>query len=407
MSSISQKANDSGRKKLVLTDFSGRGGISQYIFCLSDALARAGADLTLLTTSDFELESQAPIFRYKKIFYPHRRQRSFVAKGLVYGASLLRLLAYLRDHPTALLHAHETKVPFVEKNLLRYLKSKKICLILTAHDVLHPEWQNASTDLYEFYKSFDRIIVHAEENRQTLHKAFNLDGEKIRIIPHGEYVSLALNRLDAAEARRRLGLSPESKIVLFFGYIRHYKGLKILLEAFAEAQKKISNLFLIIAGELKENFQIYDDLIARLQLAEHIHQELRYIPMERVPIYFSAADLVALPYLRVYQSGVVQLAYAFKRPVIATSVGGLPEVVEDQRTGFLVPPNSSTRFAQAMLEAFSDMRRLATMGEYAYETAPHKYSWERIAEKTLAIYNEVLANHETHAVPKWQQLTST
>jgi len=375
---------------IMMVDFSGRGGISHYIFCLSHALAQRGANVRLLTTRDFELVSQAGAVEYEKILYPHRRQRSFFAKGMVYGGSLWRLLVRLQTLKPALLHVHETKVPVVEKRLWRYLKAKNIRLVLTAHDLFHPEKPTTRASLQEVYASFDRIIVHADENRQTLLKNFELNGDRVRVIPHGEYGALASMPPDPAEARRSLGLPLECKAILFFGYIRPYKGLRILLEAFATAHREDANLRLIIAGELKEDFAAYDNFIAKNKLAAYIHKNLDYIPMQRVPVYFAAADLVALPYLSVYQSGIVQLAYAHRRPVIATAVGGLPEVVEPGKTGWLVAPGSPARFAEAIRLAFSSMKQLRKMGDEAYETARRKYSWDGIAARTLEIYNEAL-----------------
>ncbi len=384
------RAVDDILSKILILDFSGRGGISHYIFCLSNALTQAGAHVRLLTTTDFELENQPAKCEYEKIFFPHRRRNFFFAKGLVYACSLARLMVAVRRHRPALVHFHETKLPRIEKKILSFLKKHNIRLVLTAHDVLHPERQKASKSLENLYRAFDHIIVHAEENRQALLRQFDLD-TKIRIIPHGEYAFLSSKRIDKDDARQQLGIPFGKQVVLFFGYIRQYKGLQILIEALATARATIPNLFLLIVGETKENFKIYQNLIEQNNLQDHVHKTLEYVPIEKVPIYFSAADVVALPYISIYQSGVVQLAYAYRRAVIATTVGGLPEVVEDQKTGYLVPPNSPEKFADAICTAFADSDRLKKMGEDAHRTAKKKYSWTEIAKKTIEIYSELLS----------------
>jgi len=377
--------------KILILDFSGRGGISHYIFCLSNALAQAGAHVRLLTTTDFELENQPVKCAYEKMFFPHRRRVSFLGKGLVYACSLARLVWVFRREGPSLIHFHETKLPWIEKKILQHLKKKNVRLVLTAHDVLHPERQKASKSLENLYRAFDHIIVHAEENRQALLKQFNLDNTKIRIIPHGEYAFLATAQINQNLAKQQLGIPMVKQVVLFFGYIRQYKGLQILIEALATARATIPNLFLLIVGEAKENFKIYQNLIEQNNLQDHVHKILEYVPIEKVPIYFSAADVVALPYISIYQSGVVQLAYAHRRAVIATTVGGLPEVVQDRRTGYLVPPNSPGKFADAICTAFADMDRLKRMGEDAHRTAKEKYSWTEIAKQTVEIYSELLS----------------
>jgi len=384
-------ALDDTLPKILILDFSGRGGISHYIFCLSNALAQAGTHVRLLTTTDFELEDRPTTCVYEKIFFPHRRRTSFFAKGLVYACSLARLMGAIRRHRPAVVHFHETKLPWIEKKILRYLKNKNVRLVLTAHDVLHPEKQKTSAALENLYQAFDRIIVHAEENRQALLRQFALESDKIQIMPHGEYTFLASDHTDQAKARQQLGIPLDKKVVLFFGYVRQYKGLHILIEAVAAASASISKLFLIIAGEAKEDFKIYQKLIEQKNLQDDTRCDLDYIPIEKVPIYFSAADVVALPYISIYQSGVVQLAYAHRRAVIATTVGGLPEIVEDQKTGYLVPPNSPEKFAEAISAAFANMGRLKRMGEEAHKTAKQKYSWVEIAKQTTEIYSELLS----------------
>jgi glycosyltransferase involved in cell wall biosynthesis len=303
---------------------------------------------------------------------------------------LAKLFAYVRSHHPALVHVQETKLPWIEKKITSDWKKRDIHLVLTAHDLLHPEMQKKSAALQDLYANFDRIIVHAEENRQSLLKQFDLDEKAIRVIPHGEYASLASIQIEQMEARQALGIPPESKVILFFGYIRPYKGLKLLIEALASARKELPDLILLITGELKESFRSYENLIEEKKLKERVIKNLSYVPMEKTPLYFCAADVVALPYIHIYQSGVVQLAYAHKRAVIATTVGGLPEVIDDQKTGYLVPPNSPEKFAEAIFEAFSNMSRLKAMGEYAFQAAQQKYSWTQIAQATMDLYAELL-----------------
>jgi len=262
-------------------------------------------------------------------------------------------------------------------------------VVCSAHNVTHHEKQAATHYLKLLYNSYDGIIAHAKDNKQKLTSSFNVIPEKIHIIPVGEYSFLAGELQDKKVARKLLGIPPDRKVVLFFGYIRKYKGIAVLLESLAIARQSLPEIFLIIAGEPKEDFSVYEQTIDRLNLGDIILSEIKYIPVEDIATYFSASDIVALPYINIYQSGILYLAYAYQRPVIATNVGGLPEVVEQNKSGFLVPPNDPTEFAGAIEKAFADLNKLDEMGQYAYQKAKQDYSWKGIAKKTVKIYEEL------------------
>ncbi len=155
--------------------------------------------------------------------------------------------------------------------------------------------------------------------------------------------------MDAAQAKKSLGL--DGPVILFFGFVRKYKGLKYLIQAMPEVLRSVGARLLIV-GEFWEDKQPYLQLIEELGLAQAVTIVDRYIPNEELGLYFSAADVVVLPYVDATQSAIVSLAYAFDRPVITTAVGGLPEVVRDGETGFIVPPRDSQALAAAVVRYF-------------------------------------------------------
>ena len=147
--------------------------------------------------------------------------------------------------------------------------------------------------------------------------------------------------VDRTEACRRLGLDPQRRYALFFGLIREYKGLDWLLEAWAKlrAEGRIGSEWrLIVAGECYTDPEPYRRRIVQSGLEEEVTFHDRFIPDERVKDYFSAAEFLVLPYKSATQSGVTQIAYQFRLPVIVTRVGGLAEIVPDDRVGFVCPP---------------------------------------------------------------------
>lgn len=200
-------------------------------------------------------------------------------------------------------------------------------------------------------------------------------------VPHPIYDMFG-GEHDKETARKRLGIQAR-RVVLFFGYVRAYKGLDILIQAMADVVREME-VMLIVAGEFYEDREPYDRQISELGLEACVRIVDDYIPNEEVGWYFSAADVVVLPYLSATQSGIVQIAYALDKPVIITDVGGLPEVVLDGKTGLVVPSRDSKRLARAILRFYREgLEELLSCGVRAEK---RNYSWNRMvrAIETLA-----------------------
>src|SRR5690606_13449572 len=144
--------------------------------------------------------------------------------------------------------------------------------------------------------------------------------------------------LSRRDALARLGLDPQKKYLLFFGFIRKYKGLDLLLEAMAEPGIRDTDIRLIVAGEYYIDEQYYQELIRKLGIRDQLILCTDFIPNDEVRYYFSACDVVVQPYRTATQSGISQIAYHFGKPMIVTNVGGLPEIVPDGKVGYVVAP---------------------------------------------------------------------
>lgn len=191
------------------------------------------------------------------------------------------------------------------------------------------------------------------------------------------------------EALTALGLNPERRYALFFGLIRDYKGLDWLLEAWRELilQGRISTDYtLLVAGEFYADRRAYDALLADSVLQERVILHDRFIPDEEVKNYFSAADFLVLPYKTATQSGVTQIAYKFRLPVVVTDVGGLKEIVPDGRCGFVCAPS-----AEGVAHAVEQIARpeQQELMRVAMAEESKRFTWERMCEKLLEVYRQV------------------
>ena len=184
------------------------------------------------------------------------------------------------------------------------------------------------------------------------------------------------------DALQQLGLPAEQKYLLFFGFIRKYKGLDLLLEAMADKRVAAAGIQLIIAGEYYGDKDLYEGLITRHHLQGRVHGFTEFIPNEDVKLYFSAVDCVVLPYRSATQSGITQVAYHFERGMVATDVGGLPESVKDGLTGIICQPDPAS-VADALLAFFSP----GSIPHLAENLAAAKaqYSWQAFAEAAIGL----------------------
>ena len=195
-----------------------------------------------------------------------------------------------------------------------------------------------------------------------------------------------LPKIDKKQARSILGLK-DKHIILFFGIIRAYKGLDTLLKAISILKNTMKDFHLIIVGECYENLDKYNEIIYKLGISEFITWYNEYIPDNDITKYFSAADIVTLPYRSASQSGIAQIAYNYDLPVIITNVGGLPEVVQEGKSGFIIEPENPKELSN-ILEKKLNKKQLETMSNYIKEYKNH-FSWKKFIYSIEKLYHRI------------------
>jgi glycosyltransferase involved in cell wall biosynthesis len=227
----------------------------------------------------------------------------------------------------------------------------------------------------------DAVVAHSEHAKRRLRDELRFDPGRIRVIPHG-----ALDYLTRLPDERPLPpdlARVEGPVVLCFGLIRPHKGVDVLLEAF----RSVAGAELWIVGMPRVPLDPLRELAARIQDRARIVP--RFIPDEEVPAYFRRAELVVLPHLEAEQSGVLNIALAFAKPLVLSAVGGYPEVAERDGAARLVPPRDPAALAAAingLLEDDAERRRLA---DAAAKAAAGPYSWDEIAARTIDLYRSL------------------
>ncbi len=360
-----------------------RGGISQYTTLLSRELAEKHRVLTL------SFKRQYPGFLYPgQSNYDHGgipfgfNGAEFIIDSmnpLSWERAARRLMAF---HPDIVIFQWWVafwafQFYFIAKRLKQMRRSPEVVFI--CHNVVEHEsnvlkkWSNKVV-----FSSADRFVTHCAEETNRL-KALMGEGCPVQTAFHPTYDAYCVNVPGRDEARRRLGLSGD--ILLFFGFVRKYKGLDVLLKALSRVVAR-RPVYLMVVGEFWEDKEPYLEMIRQLHLERFVTIVDEYVSNETAGLYFSAADLVVQPYLRASGSGVAQLAYGFERPVIASDVGSLSEVIIDGENGRLVAPGDFPALAGAIL---ASLEPAVLKGfEAASRETKKRFSWEGLIEKVLA-----------------------
>ena len=413
-----------GRRALrvAVVEFLGRGGMIHYAYQLSRALARSGVEVELITDRDYELEALPHEFRVRRLFRLwNPRPEGGVAWSNSPAARLGRLMrragraaAYYREWWRLVRLVRRERPDVVQFGEIRFatdlvpllaLRASGVALADVCHNIAPFDVSADSSKITKesrlyralfrrIYSCFDAVFVHSEVNRREFVRLYGGPPERIHVIPHGNEGMFLAGGEGAAEGgglARELGLKAGAPTALFFGTLTKYKGLEYLLDAFAEVRRRLPEAQLVVAGFPNPDVDT-EALRARVEkagIADAVKFYLRYVPVEEVAGLFAASDVVVFPYLMIYQSGALQVAYSFAKPVVATDVGGLSEAVVDGETGLLVPPRDAGALAEALVALLGDPERARRMGGRGRELSETEYSWGRIARSVRHVYAEV------------------
>ncbi len=290
-----------------------------------------------------------------------------------------------------ILHAQWWSTPlfFIYLTICLCFKLKKKPILFTVHNVLSHEKSFLYSKMSKILFGLgDHFIVHSYINKNQMSEYYGILPDKISVIPHGSLDFHVKRDADALKIRKEMGLSPENIVILLFGAIRPYKGIDTAIEAFSEINKEFPETRLLIAGRLWEDWTPYKRLIRQHGLEKYVVTHLEYIPSGVVYKYFEISELCLFPYHHFdSQSGAGAVAISFRKPMIVSDVGGLPELVIDRRC--IVPAKDYSALADAAKDCLKNPELFNKMKSDA-ELVAHKFSWSDIAKKTEAIYKKLL-----------------
>jgi glycosyltransferase involved in cell wall biosynthesis len=356
-----------------------------YDHALASALAASGHDVTLLTSRFlFGRPPEPDGYRREELFLPlsarvlagrPRSRLRAVVKGLEYGPSALRLLRRLDALQPDVVHAQWLPLPRYDRAWLRRV-ARKYPTVLTAHDVF-PRRAGQRRGWGEILGLVDAIVVHSDRAVEQL-AGVGVDRRRLVRILHPVF--------EAPDGR--VAGPPRGHTLLFFGLIRAYKGLDVLIRALPDVVRRIDQARLVVAGDPLDPVEPLRELAERLGVGDRIEWRLRFLSQAELAELVEAAALVVLPYRDLDSSGALATALGSGRPVVVTDVGSLGEIVREFESGAVVPPGDAAALAAACAELLGDPNRLddAFRGT---EKARRTLTWDAAAREHERLYEAV------------------
>lgn len=378
----------------VIDPVGGHGGMHYYDFELCRGLLAAGCRVSLYTCDETK-DPYIPGLRLYTVYRNIYSQGNLWLRGLRFVRGTLAALRQAVANGEVVCHYHSFSHSSTDFILLVIAKLHQRKVVITVHDAdsLASSGARRSRITGVIYRFADRIIAHNRASAQEVERS-GLRSSKIAVIAHGHYLESVHKVPSPSSARSALGIAQSDKVILFFGQIKDSKGLDILLEAMSQVVGEVQEAILLIAGRpWKTDFSQYGAAITRLNLQTHCRLHIGFIPDEEVSVYYAAADVVVLPYRRIYQSGVLLMAMSYSKPVIISNLPAMCESVTDNVNGWLFQQGSKDDLAKVLIRVLRDAYRRKQVAASALEYIRKHHDWTQLGAETSAVYRDVVSNH--------------
>jgi glycosyltransferase involved in cell wall biosynthesis len=378
-------------KVAIIEPVGGHGGMDYYDFGLCEGLASSDVDVVLHTCDETEI-NQEQLFKVRHTYTGIYGDAPSWVRGIRYILGSIKAFTSMILEGRKVAHFHFFHVgPRVLMNvLMARLAMRRV--VITAHDV---ESFVSSLEVPFMsrlaYGLAHHVIAHNQLSYDEVIRHLKVRPKKVSVIPSGNYLHIVGNPMATGEARKKLNVSTRSKILLFFGQIKDVKRLDLLLEAMPAIVKHCPDTLLIIAGKpWKASFDKYQSQIDNLGINDYCLSHIRFIPDEEMPYYYLAADLVVLPYERIYQSAVVLMAMSYGKAVLVSDLPSMLEMIEDGSNGYVFTSNDVKDLSAKVIEALSNDSERELIASRGLECMKTEYDWADIGRKTMNLYKNTL-----------------
>ncbi len=375
----------------IIEPIGGHGGLDYYDLDLCRSLVSSGVNINLYTCDETKISQNLGFIVnlfYKNIY----GSRSKYQRGIHYLVGTLKSIIHAKLSHVQILHFHIFCIGYLEFINVILGRLMGFRIVFTVHDVesFDPKLSVTYLNRITHYLS-NCIIVHNETCKADLIKYQGVPIGKIQVIPSGNLLNWIDQVPTQLEARGWLNISPDSKVLLFWGQIKPVKGLDILLKALNKIVQEVPGVLLIIAGKvLKDDFNKYQKIIDDYNISNYCVVRLGYIPNDEASFYFSATDLVVLPYQKIYQSAVLLMAMSYGKPVLTSDLPPMKEIITDQETGFLFSRGNIEALSNGIIKILSSNGCYQRVGLNALNMVKKRFDWNEIGLRTAKCYQSLL-----------------
>lgn len=376
-------------KVAVIEPVGGHGGMNFYDFGLLDGLQVAGVSTAFYTCDETHIN---PLFANCTYCYFKN----------IYGKSPkpVRFVRYVWGLVKSLIHAKGLGVKIVHFHIFDYSLLEVLCVVLscllnmrialTVHDVENFHSKRCRLSTQFIFRKSHGIIVHNSISFQAVLKLVPDVLNKISIIPHGNYLEYVKDAPSFEIARKNLGIPLDAQVALFFGQIKKVKGLDVLLHAWKGVAHDNAKSLLIVAGKIwKDDFEYYRGIVEQYHLESSVRFDIRYIPDDEALMYYAAADLIVLPYRKIYQSGVLLMAMSHAKSVLVSDLPGMLEIVKNEENGFVFRSEDVLDLSLAINRILTNVCLRSAVASNGLKTMATHHDWHRIGVLTKVFYDEI------------------
>ncbi|HYO75256.1 MAG TPA: glycosyltransferase family 4 protein [Thermoanaerobaculia bacterium] len=401
--------------KIAYIEPAGKGGMIHYAFQLCRALQATGADVTLITDENYELEDLDHPFRLDRSMSlwdpkPEGRQSNAwwavtfrklrrIGRAVRYYREWLRVARRVKELDPDVVLLGDIRFPFDLLPLLRLRRKARLFADICHNVQPFVTSGGKSAGMFDrsrwrqffyrrIYHLFDLVFVHFDRNRGEFMQTFGVPEKRIGVIVHGNeeiFRELRAPGSDAAALRKRAGLGAEEPVVLFFGTLSRYKGIDVLLDAFPQVLKN-AKARLVIVGYPTADFDLaaHQEQARRNGIADSVVWLPEYIASGDIAAWMELASVIVFPYREIYQSGALHVPQTFGVPIVASAIGAMQDVIENEVSGLLVEKENPAALAEALTRLLTDRELAARLGFRAAADAQGRFSWRAIADTIVS-----------------------
>lgn len=378
-------------KKICIISPLGYTGIAYYDHSLCQSLSEIGINVVLVTTETRAVEAKKRSYEIFRAFSGSYGNRSRLLKGFNYILSIVKVYIFIKRKHFRVVHFQILELPEVDFFIFMLLKMSGVKIVFTPHDIY--SFKNRGNKfLSMMYRLSNYIIVHNSANRDLLINTFKARAKKIKIVVHGNYNYFVNSKIQRDEARIKIGIRRDKKVLLLFGNIRPGKGLETLISAFTLLRKSRKDILLLIAGKPVKGYDL-ESILKEIKVndsAESLILRDYFIEDSLIEYYYKSSDVVIIPYEHIYESGVLRYAFSCGVPTVVSNLKSFLEFAIDGENCLVFKAKDAANLAEKLNIILQYPHIAKKLSYNARKLSEEKWGWRKSAYETKKIYEQLL-----------------